>query len=519
MRCINIVNFIRAVEPRFETDLLLPVQKQMDLIVRYDFPATWLLQFDALVSGPFVDYLKKRMRPNHEVGFWFEMNEMHCRAAGVPWRGRPGYEWDHLPFVAFTIGYTKEERVRLADTAMTEFKKIWGHYPKSVASWNLDAFTIGHLVDHYGVDAFAVCRDQIATDGFTIWGAPIAGYYPSRQNCWSPAVDKRNQIDAPIFRMLGQDPVYYYDRVWKMKDGKEVSFPDTMEPVWPSGRDPWFVRSFLEMIEDSDCMRFAYLQMGQENSFPWHQQAEGYPRQMEKLAEVRERGKVVIETLGDTGRRFKKAFKTTPQQAQVQAQDPYGKQVGDQRSIWYQNRFYRANLHMKENKAYFRDLVVYSDAFPQPFLNEATKDSFVEQRLPAIMDGYHWSREPGSLAARSAGAYLQIGGRDVELTGPGGAVEKDGELVAMLQVEGGAFLVRFAERTIAISLRDLEKPFQVSFEWDPGKSAFQSLDGSRANFKFGDFSYHLVVVEGHIRKTDSGFIVESEAGKIVLQLN
>ena len=33
MRCVNIVNFIRGVEPRFETDLLLPVRKQMEIIV------------------------------------------------------------------------------------------------------------------------------------------------------------------------------------------------------------------------------------------------------------------------------------------------------------------------------------------------------------------------------------------------------------------------------------------------------------------------------------------------------
>jgi hypothetical protein len=110
MRRINIVNFIRAIEPRFTTDLLLPAQRQMEIIVAHGPPATWLLQFDALVSGPFVPFLKQHMPANHEVGLWFEMNEMHCKAAGVTWRGRAGYEWDHIPHVAFTIGYTEDER-------------------------------------------------------------------------------------------------------------------------------------------------------------------------------------------------------------------------------------------------------------------------------------------------------------------------------------------------------------------------------------------------------------------------
>ena len=272
VRCINIVNFIRAIEPRFKTDLLLPVQKQMEIIKELQLPATWLLQFDALVSGPFVQYLKDNMAKSHEVGFWFEMNEMHCNAAGVKWRGRPGFEWDHFPNVAFTIGYSPEDRIKLADTAMAEFKKIWGKYPKSVASWNLDAITCAHLVDRYKVDAFAVCRDQIATDGFTIWGAPIAGYYPSKTNCWSPAVEPQNQINAPVFRMLGQDPVYYYNREYTMPDGKRHSAPDTMEPVWPSGQSPIFVERFLRMIGEAPTGQFAYAQLGQENSVPWNEQ-------------------------------------------------------------------------------------------------------------------------------------------------------------------------------------------------------------------------------------------------------
>ena len=208
LRCINVVNFIREIEPRFQIDMMLPIQKQMKIILGNRLPATWLLQFDALVSGPFVPFLKEHMAPNHEVGFWFEMNEKHCKAANVEWRGRPGYEWDHNPPVAFTIGYTEEERTKLADTAMQKFKEVWGRFPGSVASWNLDSFTLNHLTEHYGIDAYAVCRDQIATDGFTIWGAPIAGYYPSKANCWSPAVERANQIATPISRMLGQDPVY-----------------------------------------------------------------------------------------------------------------------------------------------------------------------------------------------------------------------------------------------------------------------------------------------------------------------
>ena len=262
MRCINVVNFIRGVEPRFKTDLLLPVQKQMEIIKGHNLPATWLLQFDALVSGEFVPFLKANMPKDHEVGFWFEMNQMLCDKAGVEWRGREGFEWDHLPPVAFTIGYTPEERIKLADTAMREFKKIWGKTPRSVASWNLDSLTMAHLTQHYGVEAYAVCRDQIATDGFTIGGASIAGYYPSKTNCWSPAVAKANEIDTPVFRMIGHDTVHYYSRRYKMADGREKTTPDTMEPVRPSSPYPPFFYTFVPMIAEVTSLLFSFTSVG-----------------------------------------------------------------------------------------------------------------------------------------------------------------------------------------------------------------------------------------------------------------
>ncbi|MBX3117604.1 MAG: hypothetical protein KF784_00945 [Fimbriimonadaceae bacterium] len=518
-RCINVINFIREIEPRFKMDMMLPIQKQMEIILKHRLPATWLLQFDALVSGPFVPFLKAQMAKDHEVGFWFEMNERHCKAAGVEWRGRPGYEWDHIPHVAFTIGYTKEERIKLADTAMEEFKMVWGKYPSSVASWNLDSVTIAHLVEKYKVDAFAVCRDQIATDGFTIWGAPIAGYYPSKANCWSPALDRSQQIGSPIFRMLGQDPVYYYDRVWMMPDGKRHSEPDTMEPVWPSGRSPVFVREFLEMIEKSPTLGFAYAQMGQENTFPWDQQATGYPAQMEALAALRDRGVVHVETMGETGRRFKKAFRQTPPQAQVMLNDPFGNEK-PAATVWYQSRFYRANLHMKGDLPYLRDLTVYSDRFKQPFLDEPTRLTEVEQRMPAVLDGYHWSKKPGSLDDEGAGGYFYLDDQRLRLTGKPTVREDGNSMIVELPVQDGAILrVHFAESSITVQFATKsDKKLKVSFEWDPAKSALTGVQPKQVAYRWQEFEYSIAVVQGTAQATEKGWTANEERGKVVLKM-
>ena len=513
VRCINIVNFIRAIEPRFKTDLLLPVQKQMEIIKELQLPATWLLQFDALVSGPFVQYLKDNMAKSHEVGFWFEMNEMHCNAAGVKWRGRPGFEWDHFPNVAFTIGYSPEDRIKLADTAMAEFKKIWGKYPKSVASWNLDAITCAHLVDRYKVDAFAVCRDQIATDGFTIWGAPIAGYYPSKTNCWSPAVEPQNQINAPVFRMLGQDPVYYYNREYTMPDGKRHSAPDTMEPVWPSGQSPIFVERFLRMIGEAPTGQFAYAQLGQENSFPWNEQEPGYAPQFKALAAFAKNGMIVVETMGDSGRRFKKQFKTTPVQAQVQLDDSFGNKSPEEKSIWYQSKYYRANLHFKGDLPFLRDITVYSDQFAQPFLTKATTARDVEQKMPPVLDGYHWRKD--GVAEPGAGGFFEVEGQPVKMTGKPTVRESGKSLIVQIPIQDGKVLtVRFDEAMMSIKVSS--GTMTTIFRWDPKKACLSTVRKSRVGFIFNNFHYALRILEGVATAADDGWKVEQNANGIRL---
>ncbi|MBI1332278.1 MAG: hypothetical protein GC165_05310 [Armatimonadetes bacterium] len=517
MRCINVVNFIREIEPRFKMDMMLPVTSQMELILKHGLPATWLLQFDALVSGPFVPYLKEHMGKNHEVGFWFEMNEKHVKAAGVEWRGRPGYEWDHLPLVAFTIGYTKDERIKLADTAMNRFKEIWGHYPKSIASWNLDSFTLQHLTEKYGVDAYAVCRDQIATDGFTIWGAPIAGYYPSKLNCWSPALEKKNQIATPIFRMLGQDPVYYYERSYPLPDGRRIGEPDTMEPAWTSGRSKHFVEGFLHMIADEQTGRFAYCQMGQENTFPWDQQKDGYPMQMEALAALAKTGKVHVETMGETGRRFKKAFSQTPVQTQVQLEDPFENTNPSEGSIWYQSRFYRANLHLKGDLPYLRDITVYSDEFPQPFLDKATRLNDVEQKMPPVLDGYHWRRDQHPAEEPWAGALFRIGETLIRATGAPKIVEHGSGMTVELPVQGGKTLrIQFEEKRMTAELDGEE--LNIAFRWDLAKSSLVGIHAREARYEWQGQSYAMKVRQGAIVGKLSEWEVRSEKNRIELFL-
>lgn len=605
MRVINIMNFIRAEEPRERMDLMEPVRGQMALIKAHKFPATWLLQYDALVEGPFVEFLKSEMPPDHEVGVWFEMNRKLCDDAGIAWRGNPDWEWDYHVPVAYAIGYTPDERRKLADTVVKTFKRVWGRDVKSVASWNLDAISAAHFSDHYGMDAFGNCRDQLATDGFTIWGCPIAAYYPNRVNAWSPALAAKNQIGTPMFRLLGQDPVYYYDNT--------LSYPDTMEPAWASGQSETFVNHFLAMIARAPTQSVAYAQLGQENSFGWPVMRDGYAMQMDKLAKVRDAGGLRVETMGETGRRFKRAFKSTPTQAQVMLEDPFGSAdsthqqrdvtavvrglvqnntlsvtasnalAGDpannvhkqlrvtysldgvthsrtvneeetitlpgpgeapgalvitdavygvldrspERTVWYQSNYYRANLHFRGAEFYLRDLHVYSDRFPQPFLTETVKQHGIEQRLLAVLDGYHWSDDDaraGRPGRRAQGRFVLIGPdeRETPLTmnGKPSVTESKTALQTAVPLTGGGTLKAvFQEREIAFSVTGVppQSRLGVQLEWVPERSALRDVSADHLSYRFRDFDYAVSVANGAASKTPEGArIVAGKQGALRL---
>ena len=519
-RAINIVNFIRAEEPREPMDLFLPVREQMASIKAHNLPATWLLQYDAIVEGPFVSFLKNEMPATHEVGLWFEMNRRICDDAGIAWRGNPQWEWDYHVPVAYAIGYTPDERRRLVDTAMATFRRVLGHDVKSVASWNLDAITLAHFSDHHGIDAFGNCRDQSATDGFTTWGAPITAYYPARINGLSPAIARENQIDTPVFRLLGQDPVYYYDDL--------LSYPDTMEPAWPSGQSEIFVDHFLEMIAKAPTQAIAYAQLGQENSFGWPVMQKAFALQMDKLAQLRSHGSVKIETMGDSGRRFKRSFPSTPTQAQVMLEDPFDKEHPAERTVWYQSKYYRANLHFRGDEFYLRDLHVYDDRFSEPYLVQVARKHGIEQRMLAVLDGYHWSDDEvraGRSGLRAGGRFTLVGEDQsvtrLSLQGMPTVTEDGSTLRADVPLPGGGKLVVvFTDRDVSFGLtgRDANLRLGLIFEWVGDRSAFRTFSADRLLYNFRDFEYSIGISNGVPSKKLNGVQIMA-AGRSKLLLN
>ena len=384
-RIINIINFIRQTDYRVEDadrKLYETVCRQVELVNRYDLPATFLLEYDALINPLYQNLLKTKLKEGSEIGAWWELTQPQIEAAGLKWRGE--YSWVSHANIAFSTGYTKEERERLVDVYMQKFKEIFGYYPKSVGSWFIDAHTLAYMHDKYGIEASCNCKDQIGTDGYTLWGGYWnQAYYPSRLNAYMPAQTAEGQIPVPIFRMLGSDPIYQYDDGL----GNERQGVISLEPVYPhAGMNRKWVDYFFSALTDGPCLAFGYAQAGQENSFTWDNMRKGLEMQMPLIDSLRRAGRLRVETLGESGRWFRKHFKLTPATAVTTVSDVRGE---GNKTVWYDSR---ANLLWEKGRFIFRDIHLFDERFKSEYLDKpGTGNQFLFYTLPVI-DGFMWSK-------------------------------------------------------------------------------------------------------------------------------
>ena len=388
---VNIINFIREVEPRCPINMLEVVQEEINLMKQYHLRGTFLLQYDALLDPVYVDLMKSLDPAQFEFGVWFEVVQPLVEKIGLTWRGR--YPWDWHVHCGFSMGYTKPQREALLDELYSKFKEIFGYYPRVFGSWFFDTHTARYVSDKYGVDAFCNCKEQYGTDGYTLWGGYYGqGYYPSRTNVFLPAQNEDQQIPVPLFRMLGSDPVYQYDLGLDPESGaKPIQNVITLEPsynVGGGGGHPRWVEWYMEENYNGECLSFGYAQAGQENSFPWDRIRQGLTYQFPLFAKLQAEGKLVVETLGETGRWFKETYSTTPAST-ITAHSAFDDE--EKSSVWYCSKHYRANLYNDHGKLRIRDLHIFKEDYPDPFEDKVCPNNDATYDTLPIMDGNVYS--------------------------------------------------------------------------------------------------------------------------------
>lgn len=511
-KIVNIVNFVRLLEPRIpeftEEVLYNTVAEQVKIMRRYKLRGTFLLQYDALMDPRYQELMKSLPRDTFEIGGWLEIPRPLAENAGMKWRGR--YPWDWHANVGFTTGYTPAEREKLADVYMSDFKKIFGYYPESVGCWFIDAHTLDYLYDKYKISASCMCRDQIGTDGYTVWGGYWnQAYYPSRINSYMPAQTEEKQLPVPVFRMLGSDPVRQYDK--GVPPGEQGVM--TLEPVYkPAGGDSTWVNWFFSQLVEGESLEFNYVQAGQENSFTWKRMEKGYLIQMPLIARLRDENKVTVETLGESGKWFSDNYKTTPATSWTVNRDI---DTGNLKTAWFNCRYYRANLLWENHHLRIRDIHLFDEDFPAFTTTGVLTTTYCEFFTLPFVDGYRWSTKDFVAGLRFKSI---IGGKETLLDGNDPVFSEKGP--GILQISWpltnlrGTFVIKLDEKGISMELEGNNDWYLELGSAESAELPFKSISEKRVDCTFNGLDYHISALSGKFSKTGTAFKVIPENGKI-----
>lgn len=496
---VNIINFIRACEPRSEVDLLRPIQEQLKLLKKYSFPGTFLLQYDALIDPSFCELLKNNSDDHIELGVWLEIVQPMVQAVGIKWNGR--YPWDWHAHCGFSVGYTLRERERLIDVLMDQFKAVFGYYPRSMGSWTIDAHSLAYASDKYGLDASCNCKDQWGTDGYTMWGGYYnQAYYPSRNNMFAPAGSPDLQINTPIFRMLGSDPIYQYDFGLDVNTtADECQGVVTLEPVYCSGTGgggvPAWVDWYFKENFNGKCLAFSYTQAGQENSFGWDRMKDGLCDQFKKIDALQKEGSILVETLGDSGRWFKNTFKETPATTIVADTDWAG---ADHKTVWYNCKNYRLNLYCEGDHFWIRDLYLFRDGFRELYVDEVCdKEYLIYDNLP-LMDGNRFSGN-----GIRAGLYPFLDGKQLCFQSMDYKEVGTDAVVTFTGTACGEITFLLCEAGIRIT-GEGESSFELHALFDKSAKQLPSLEmhQNSIHLNYRGFPYSIIIEQGSVDMDD-----------------
>lgn len=519
-RIVNIVNFIRLLEPRdpaiTEDVLYQTVVRQVDLMKKYHLRGTFLLQYDALMDPRYETLLRSLPRDSFEIGAWWELPEPLVEKAGIKWRGR--YPWDWRADVGFSTGYSPAERERLIDVYMKDFFTVFGYYPATVGSWFIDAHSLGYMESKYHIVASCNCKDQYGTDGYTLWGGYWnQAYYPSKTNSYMPAQHLRHQIGVPIFRMLGSDPIRQYDNGL----GSSRQGVVTLEPVYAfGGGDSAWVHWFFDQFISGPDLGFNYTQAGQENSFTWKAMARGLEIQFPLIARLRDEGKLRVETMAASGRWFRSTYRVTPATSFTVLKDVDG---GDRRTVWFDSRFYRINLLWEDGTLRIRDIHLFDERLPSVYeTSAATADECRFYTLPFV-DGYLWSK-PWQIAGLRLKAVM--GGKEIPLTGGEPVVKTNGDSALVIR-----WPLKSAVGELEISLKadglEMRLAGGADLDWflelntpDGVSLPFSAIRPAGVDCRFEGMSYRVGVPKGVVQQpgNSAALRIRPQSNRIILKM-
>ncbi|MFH0773831.1 MAG: hypothetical protein V1922_05990 [bacterium] len=335
-------------------------RQQLELFKKYKFAATFVLRYDALIDNAFINLFKSYAKNRFDYGIFFEITPRLAKDAGVAYKGSQE-RWYRASY-AYLVGYSQEDRKKLIDTVMTQFKREFGSYPKTTSGWMIDTFSANYLSNTYGVTTHEITREQWGTDGYALYGGSVPSLYnPSKEWVFIPAQSTTDSLPLRILRQTVSDPVRNYG---------DLTSGYTSQPN-DYGRTKSFdyFKHLLGQVEQSS-QPIAIL--GLENSLEKKYQ-DIYEKQIAYVGRVIDKNNII----------FPREIGNIKKQNFVFGTDFENKKYS---AYWIQTTGYRARIIVKDDYVQLTDLRIYAETMKDPYFSTPSGEKTAFWEAPYVFD-------------------------------------------------------------------------------------------------------------------------------------
>lgn len=327
-------------------------KKQYEVIKNNNFPASWLVRYDALVNPEVQEFIKS-LDSSQDIGIFYEITPSLTRDAGVTYNQSDN--WHQAKSVLLT-GYSPQDRVKLIDTAFAKFEEVFGKTPKSVGAWWIDAYSLGYMKNKYGIVANLDVADQYTTDGYQVWGQYWSTpFYPSKLDALVPAQSEEKKLGVVTMQWATRDPFNGY--------GNGV-----FESTYSVQANDYILHNLGVDYFEKLLNIYPQSTVGLENDFNFNEFGSEYKKQIEAIARLKNQGTAQVWNMAGFAQTYTRQNLGVSPQVTITANDPLG---GSGKVIWYMSPKYRAGLFFVSEGVVMRDLRFYNDSNKEECFDKA----------------------------------------------------------------------------------------------------------------------------------------------------
>ena len=355
----TLVNPIRGRE-LWRDKTLKPIEKQYQSVKDNGLGATWLLQNDVLQDPGLLGVIKN-FDSKQELGVFLEVSKNLALRSRVYFNEQsPWYD----PGVIFLSAYGRGERKKIIDRTMTDFRNMFGYFPKSVGAWWIDSYSLNYLEKKYGIKTAMIVADQKTTDNYGVWGQWWGyPYYPDKTNILVPGNSK-----VLIIQWALRDPVAAY-----FGEGPKISNHSLQANDYVSlGLDIGYFEKLANIYFD-ERNKLGQITVGLETGIESVPYLGEYQKQLEW---IKKEG-ITDLTMSQMADKYRKVYGRNPKEIWIEK--------------WRLTPEMRENITLKDRINYVKGMVFgdYQKKDTQPFLNRIyDKNNLV--KVPIVPIDWWW---------------------------------------------------------------------------------------------------------------------------------